>query len=117
MLPILVAQAAQTVEPIVESSVDLNALQNEAAAAAVATSGAAAIGVGMLVFSIVAGLIGLIFLIWWIILLVDLAKRDFPAKSTYMILMILAFFLGFIPIMDLVYYFAVVRKGVGTKKA
>lgn len=117
MLAILVAQAADTITPLAMESVDYAALQNEAAAAAVATSGVAAIGIGVLIFSIIAGLIGLIFLIWWIVLLVDLAKREFPAKTTYLILMILAFFLGFIPIMDLVYYFAVVRKGVGTKKA
>jgi hypothetical protein len=50
-------------------------------------------------------------------LLVDLSKRDFPEKSTYLALMIVSFFLGFMWLMDLIYYFAVVRKNVGTKSA
>ena len=100
MLLSLVAQAADTTD--------------EAAAAASAAVGVGVLG-GLLVLWIILGLLGLFFFIWWIILLMDLSKRDFPQKSTYMILMIVSFFLGFIWIMDLVYYFGIVRKGVVTK--
>ena len=117
MLSLLLAQAEDTLETV--PSVDWSAVPSnaDAAAAAAVVGGATAIGAGVLIVSIIGGIIGLIFIIWWIVLLVDLSKREFPQKSTYMILMILSFFLGFIVIMDLVYYFAIVRKNVGTKKA
>jgi len=120
MLPILLAQAAGTVEPVVESSVDLSGLQNQAVdlstGAAAGAAGLAFTGV-ILVITLLASIIWLIFFIWWIVLLVDLTKREFPQKTTYLILMILGLVFGFYPIMDLVYYFAIVKKGVGTKKA
>jgi len=117
MLPVLLAQAESTMEAIPE--VDWSVVPNSADAAAVAAlgTGAAAIGIGALIVGVIGGLVGLAFLIWWIVLLVDLSKREFPQKSTYMILMILSFFFGFIVIMDLVYYFAIVKKNIGSKKA
>jgi len=89
---------------------------NEAAAVAVG-GGLAALGIGVALIAILGGLIGLFFFVWWIILLVDLAKREFPQKSTYLVLMILSLFLGFYWLMDLIYYFAIVKPNVGTKKA
>jgi len=117
MLTVLLAQAETTVEAM--PTVDWSAIPSsaDAAAAAAVVGGAAAIGIGAMIVGIIGGIIGLVFLIWWIVLLVDLSKREFPQKSTYMILMILSFFLGFIVIMDLVYYFAIVKKNVGTKRA
>jgi Kef-type K+ transport system membrane component KefB len=117
MLPILLAQAEQTVEAM--PTVDWSAIPSsaDAAAAAALGTGAVALGVGMMIFIAIASLIGLIFLIWWIVLIIDLSKREFPQKSTYMILMILSLFLGFMWLMDLIYYFAIVKNNVGTKKA
>jgi Kef-type K+ transport system membrane component KefB len=81
---------------------------------------AAAVGVGILgglfLVWLIIGLLSLAFFIWWIVLIIDLTKRDFPQKSTYMILMIVSLVLGFYWIMDFVYYFGVVKKGVGTKR-
>lgn len=108
MLLSLVAHAADAAETFPDASTTAN----DAAATASAAVGVGILG-GLMVLWIILGLIGLLFFIWWIILLMDLSKRDFPQKSTYMILMIVSFFLGFIWIMDLVYYFGIVRKGVG----
>jgi len=110
MVPSLLAQATEIPSDL--SSIGLSQAQANAAAAV-----GTALGIGTIIFIIVGSLVGLFFLIWWIILLVDLSKRDFPEKSTYLILMIVSFFLGFMWLMDLIYYFAVVRKNVGTKAA
>jgi len=110
MVQSLLAQATEIPSGLSSSGL------SEAQANAVAVAGTA-IGVGTIIFIIIASLVGLFFLIWWVILLVDLSKRDFPEKSTYLILMIASFFLGFMWLMDLIYYFAVVRKNVGKKSA
>ncbi|HLC38793.1 MAG TPA: hypothetical protein VJJ80_01555 [Patescibacteria group bacterium] len=81
----------------------------EATDAAAAAAGATILG-GMLIFWIIAGLIGLLFFIWWIILVIDLSKRDFPEKTTWLIVMILGLLLGFLWLADLLYYFMVVKK-------
>jgi len=52
----------------------------------------------------------LAFLIWWIILLIDCANRDFPDKNTWLIILILSFVLGFIWLADILYYYMVVKK-------
>lgn len=117
MLPVLLAQADSAIEAV--PTVDWSAIPDsaDAAAAAALGTGAAAIGIGMIIFIVIASLIGLIFLIWWIVLLIDLTKREFPQKSTYMILMILGFVFGFYWLVDLIYYFSIVKPNVGTKKA
>ena len=84
--------------------------------AAGTAAGAAILG-GFVIFWIIFGLVTLVFFIWWIVLLVDLTKRDFPQKTTYLVLMILGFFFGFVWLMDLIYYFAIVKNNVGAKKA
>lgn len=113
MLPVLLAQTADELS----ATVDLSALAESEAAAAAAATGAAAIGVGLIIFWIIAIVVGLIFLIWWIVLLVDLTKRDFAQKNTWLILMILGLVLGFVIIIDIVYYFAVVKQNLGAKTA
>ena len=80
-----------------------------------AAAGVAAAGLfgGLAIFWIILWLIfavaGLIFLIWWIVLIIDLSKRDFPEKNTWMIIMIVGFFLA-IWLVDLLYYFMIVKK-------
>lgn len=117
MLPVLLAQTDSALEAV--PTVDWSAIPDsvDAAAAVALGTGAAAIGVGMIIFVAIASLVGLVFLIWWIVLLIDLTKREFPQKSTYMILMILGFVFGFYWLIDLIYYFAIVKNNVGTKKA
>lgn len=86
------------------------------AAAKAAATGVGLVWGGLMLFWVVAGLLSLVFFIWWIVLIIDLTKRDWPGKTTYLILMIVALFVpGMLPIMDLVYYFGVVKKGVGSK--
>ncbi len=77
--------------------------------AAGTAAGAAILG-GFVIFWIIFGLVTLVFFIWWIVLLIDLSKRDFPEKSTWMIVLILGFLLGFVWLADLLYYFMVVKK-------
>jgi len=55
-------------------------------------------------------------LIWWIVLLVDLVNRDFEQKTAYIIVMIVGLLLGFVWLVDLIYYFSVVKKDLGSKK-
>jgi len=114
MLPVLLAQADSVAETAI-ANFDASAVSNEAAAAVATGAGTAVLG-GLIILWIVLALVGLFFFVWWIILLVDLSKRDFPQKSTYMILMILSLFFGFMWLMDLIYYFAIVKNNVGVKK-
>ena len=60
-------------------------------------------------------LIGLVFLIWWIVLIIDLANREFKDKTIWLIVMIAGLILGFVWLVDIIYYFTIVKKGVGTK--
>lgn len=92
----------------------------DAATDAADAAAAAAIGTGIFaglaIFWLVFALLSLVFFIWWIVLIIDLAKRDFPQKTTYLILMIVSLFVPFmLVIMDFVYYFGVVKKNVGAK--
>ncbi len=113
MLPVLLAQ---TTDSLSQSADDLAQAEQDLANASIAVSaGSSALLGGLLIFWIIAAVIGLVFFIWWIVLLIDLTKRDFPQKQTYMIIMILGFFLGFVWLVDLIYYFGIVKKGMGSK--
>ena len=59
---------------------------------------------------IIVLIIGLAFLIWWIVLLIDCVNRDFPDRNTWLIVLIVGFLLGFIWLVDILYYFIVVKK-------
>jgi len=78
----------------------------DAAATAVGTG----IAGGLLVLWILLVVVGLVFFIWWIVLLVDCVKRDFPDKTTWLIVLIVGFVLGFVWLVDIIYYFSVIRK-------
>ena len=84
---------------------------------AVAATTASGLAIGLIMLWVVAVAIGLAFLIWWIVLIVDLVNRDFPEKSTWMIVMILGFVLGFLWLACILYYFMVVKKNLGSKKS
>lgn len=71
---------------------------------------------GFIVLWVAIALIGLVFLIWWIVLVVDLANREFKDKTTWLIVMIAGLILGFVWLVDIIYYFAIVKKGIGVKK-
>jgi uncharacterized membrane protein YqjE len=88
----------------------------ELEAAAGVVAGAGLLFGGMILLWVVLGLIFLAFLIWWIILLVDLVNRDFEQKTAYIVVMIVGLLLGFVWLVDLIYYFSVVKKDLGSKK-
>ncbi len=71
------------------------------------TAGAAALGIGMMIFIGIMALIGLALLIFTIWMIIDAAKRDFDQKAMWIILMV---FFGWIA--ALIYFFMVKRKNV-----
>ena len=84
---------------------------SDAAAAAAATGVFGGLLLFWTIFWIVFGIVYLAFLIWWIILIIDLAKRDFPEKNTWLIIMIVGVVIpAFMWLADLLYYFMVVKK-------
>ena len=64
----------------------------------------------VLIIGVIIGLIYLSFLIWWIILLIDCVNRDFKDRTTWIIILIAGFLLGFIWLVDILYYFLVKEK-------
>lgn len=116
MLPLLLAQADSAAEGFVSAvpidSIDLSAVNDAAGAAGV---GLGLLAGGFVIFWIILAIVGLAFFIWWIVLLVDLLNRQFEQRTTYLIIMILGLVFGFVWLADLIYYFAVVKKGVGSK--
>lgn len=75
---------------------------------------AAGLGIGMMIFFGIAMLIGLAFFIFWIMMLVDAIKRQWPERSTWMIILIVSMFFGLSWLASILYYFLVKRKNVGT---
>lgn len=82
---------------------------DEQAATAVGVAIAGIFGSFFLLWFIII-LVGLAFLIWWIVLLIDCVNRDFHDRNTWLIILIAGFLLGFIWLVDLLYYFIVVKK-------
>ncbi|MFA6296595.1 MAG: hypothetical protein WC663_04520 [Patescibacteria group bacterium] len=80
----------------------------------------AGLGMGMGVFgiivAIIGGLIGLFFLIFWIMMLVDCIKREFPNRGVWLAVLIITFFIGWSWLASILYYFMVKKKNVGTMK-
>ncbi|MDP4038738.1 MAG: hypothetical protein Q8P54_02115 [bacterium] len=78
-------------------------------------SDAAAVGIfaGIWIFVIIAAIIGLVTLIFWIFMLIDAFKRtnwkDDSQKTTWLVVLIVSFVVGLHFIGALVYYFAVYR--------
>lgn len=73
----------------------------------------AALGIGMLVFIGFMSLIGLAFLIFQIIMLVDCVKRQFEQRTVWLIVLIAGLFFGFGWIASIIYFFMVKRKNLG----
>jgi glucan phosphoethanolaminetransferase (alkaline phosphatase superfamily) len=77
------------------------------------TAAGTGIFAAMFGFWAIFGVISLVFFIWWIVLLIDLTKREFPEKTTWLILMVVGLLIGFVWLIDIIYYFAIVKKGTG----
>lgn len=107
----LLAQTTQELQDLQNSAQQAqDALNQAAASAAAAAQTGIALSMGLLAFFWIYGLICLAFFVWWIVLLVDLSKRDFPEKTTWMIILIVGFVIGLVWLVDLLYYFMVVKK-------
>ena len=94
-------------------SQQLQDLQEASTAANAAAATAVTVWTGVMIFWLVYGLICLAFFIWWIFLLIDLSKREFPEKTTWIIIMVVLFLVGLVWLADLLYYFMVVKKSSG----
>lgn len=75
----------------------------------------AAFGIGMLLFIGFVSLIFLALFVLWVVMLIDCVKRQFEARTTWLIVLIVGLFIGYYPIAAIVYYFMVKRKNLGTK--
>lgn len=83
-----------------ETQQALDELNTAAAEAAVASTGVAAVGIGMMFFWLIFGVLGLILFIW---ALLDVLKRDFPNPNDKIIWILVIVLLGVIgPIIYLV---------------
>lgn len=103
---------------LLAQTTDYGTSASDAAAATAAVTGAGLLFGGLALFWLIYAILSLFFFIWWIVLIIDLTKRDWPQKTTYLILMIVSLFVPFMMvIMDFVYYFGIVKKGVGSKAA
>ena len=80
----------------------------------------AGLGMGMGIFGIIiviiSCLVGLFFLVFWIMMLVDCVKRDFPNRGVWLAVLIITFFVGWSWLACILYYFMVKKKNVGTMK-
>jgi len=113
MIGTLLAQTDSAVDAYDTIGQTLTAEEAEAAAAILGGTGL--FFGGMIILWVILGIIGLVFLIWWIVLLVDLLNRDFEQKTTWLIVMVAGLILGFVWLADIIYYFSVVKKGIGKK--
>ncbi len=117
MLFTLLAQSTQELQDLQNSAQQAQDALNQATAnAATAAKVGLTLGAGLLAFIWIYSLICLAFLVWWIILIIDLSKRDFPEKTTWMVIMIVGLVIGLIWLVDLLYYFMVVKKTNGGAK-
>jgi hypothetical protein len=96
--------------PMVARAAEVNFDETFPAAAAPA---AAAFGVGMLIFMGVLMLAALAFFVFWVVMLIDCAKRDWPEKNTWLVILIVSLFVQLHWLTAILYYFMIKRKNVG----
>ncbi len=65
------------------------------------------IGVGLLIFLLVVGIVSFVF---WLIMLIHALRHDSPDKNTWIIILVISFFTGFSLIAAFVYLFAEKKK-------
>lgn len=68
-----------------------------------------------IIFLIIAGL-SIFFLVFWILMLVDCIRREFPDRDIWLAILIISFFLGLYWLAVIVYYFTVKKKYGEIKK-
>ncbi len=85
--------------------------EDEAAAAI-----AGGLGIGLIILWLVFAAIGLFFFIFWIIMLVDCVKRQFPERGMWLAILIISIFIGLSWLAAIIYYFVVKRKNPGSKQ-
>ncbi len=72
------------------------------------------LGIVGIVIAVIGLLIGLFFLIFWIIMLIDCFRRDFDNKGIWLAALIITFFIGWSWLAAILYYFLVKRKNLGS---
>ncbi|MBU0670752.1 MAG: hypothetical protein ABH835_01700 [Patescibacteria group bacterium] len=81
---------------------------------AAAATAAAGLGIGMIILWIIMMAVGLAFFIFWIVMLVDLIKRDFDQRGMWIAIMIISLFVGLSWLAAILYYFLVKKKNLGS---
>ena len=87
-----------------------------AASTSIRVPGSAAVPIAVFGFMGLAGLICVLaigFLIFWIMMVIDCAKREWPEKNTWLIILLVSILIQLHWLAALVYYFTVKRPGVG----
>lgn len=78
------------------------------------SAAAAGLGIGLMVMWGIFMLVALAFFVFWIMMLMDAMKRQWPERTTWLVVLIVSFFLGLSWIASILYFFLVKRKNVGT---
>jgi hypothetical protein len=104
---VIVASAAALLAPFAAFAQPLSRSADMPPAAA------AAFGGFMLMVMAVFGLLALAFFVFWVMMLVDCAKREWPDKNLWLIILIVTFFVGFHWLSALLYYFMVKKNNLG----
>lgn len=107
----LAARAADDVTDM--NATDMGNMATTTTATATSTAAAGALFGGLLIFWLIAMVIGIALFIFWIIMLIDALKRtnwkQESDKNLWLILLIVGIFVGLAPLAAIVYYFVVKR--------
>ncbi len=77
-----------------------------------AAAGAGIMG-GLLLFLLFIVVLNVALLVFWVFMLVDCLKREWPEKNTWVVALIVSLFFGFHWLSGLLYYFMVKRPNIG----
>lgn len=69
---------------------------------------------GMLLFMLFIVALNIGFFIFWIFMLLDCLKREWPEKNTWIIALVVSLLIGFHWLSSILYYFMIKRNGVGS---
>lgn len=110
----LALSAVAPVAALAQSAADYNYNYDYDYSSGASDAAAAGLGIGLLIMWGIVMLLGLAFFIFWIMMLMDAFKRQWPERQTWLIILIVSFFLSLSWLAAILYYFLVKRKNVGT---
>ncbi|MFA6604227.1 MAG: hypothetical protein WCT10_05345 [Patescibacteria group bacterium] len=69
---------------------------------------------GLFGFFALAALLMIGFLVFWVLMIIDCAKRDWPDKNTWLVILVLSILIQLHWLAALLYYFLIKRPGAGS---